>query len=160
LYHSLLSSRLNLTVRRLHNDDAKAQRAWKEYIKHLTEALAAERRGDAVALFMKYVGMPADQFEAMRHAPAWPIFEAIAPTLAYDHATILGAGASVPTEQAAIVTAPTLVMNGGASYAFMYDTAQALGKAIPNAQVRTLKGQTHDVDPDVLAPVLMEFFSG
>src|SRR6266536_2333274 len=159
LYHSLLSSRLNLTVRRLHNDDAKAQRAWKEYIKHLTEALAAERRGDAVALFMKYVGMPADQFEAMRHAPAWPIFEAIAPTLAYDHAAILGEDASVPTERAAIVTAPTLVMNGGASYAFMYDTAQALGKAIPNAQVRTLEGQTHDVDPDVLAPVLMEFFS-
>ena len=65
-----------------------------------------------------------------------------------------------PTERAAIVTAPTLVMNGGASYAFMYDTAQALGKAIPNARVRTLEGQTHNVDSDVLAPVLMEFFSG
>src|SRR5881227_225767 len=60
LYHSLLSSRLNLTVRRLYNDDAEAQRAWKEYLKQLTEALAANRRGDAVALFMKYVGMPAD----------------------------------------------------------------------------------------------------
>jgi len=42
----------------------------------------------------------------------------------------------------------------------MYDTAQALGKAIPNAQVRTLEGQTHDVNTDVLVPVLMEFFSG
>jgi hypothetical protein len=51
-------------------------------------------------------------------------------------------------------------MNGGASYAFMYDTAQALGKAIPNVQVRTLEGQTHNVDSDVLAQVLMEFFSG
>src|SRR6266566_2784629 len=141
-----------------YNDDAGAQRAWKQYIKQLTEALAADRRGDAVALFMKYVGTPADQIEAMRHAPAWPMLEAIAPTLAYDHAAILG-DASVPTERAAIVTAPTLVMNGGASYAFMSDTAQALGKAIPNAQVRTLEGQTHDVDLDVLAPVLMEFFS-
>src|SRR6266496_4864538 len=52
-----------------YNDDAEAQRAWKEYIKHLTEALAADRRGDAVALFMQYVGTPADQIEAMRHAP-------------------------------------------------------------------------------------------
>jgi hypothetical protein len=51
-------------------------------------------------------------------------------------------------------------MNGGASYAFMSDTAQALGKAIPNAQVRTLEGQTHDVDLNVLARVLTEFFSG
>jgi hypothetical protein len=42
----------------------------------------------------------------------------------------------------------------------MYDAAQALGKAIPNAQIRTLEGQTHDVDPDVLAPVLEGFFAG
>ena len=159
MYHSLLSSRLNLTVRRLHNDDAKAQRAWKEYIKHLTEALAAERRGDAVALFMKYVGTPADQIEAMRHAPAWPMLEAIAPTLAYDHSAILGEDRSVPTDRAASVDVPALVMSGGASFPFMYDTAQALGKAIANAQVRTLEGQTHDVDSNVLAPVLMEFFS-
>ena len=88
------------------------------------------------------------------------MFEALAPTLAYDHAAILGEDASVPTARAAIVTTPTLVMHGGASYPFMYDTAQALGKAIPHAQVRTLEGQTHDVDSSVLAPVLLEFFSG
>src|SRR5947199_7727786 len=108
---------------------------------------------------MKYVGMPTDQIEAMRQIPAWPLLESIAPTLAYDHAAILGEDSSVPTERAANVDVPTLVMNGGASYAFMYDTAQALSKAIPNAQFRTLEGQTHDVDPDVLAPVLVEFFS-
>ena len=142
-----------------YNDNAEAQGAWKEYLKQLTEALAADRRGDAVVLFMELVKMPANQIEAMRHAPTWPIFEAIAPTLAYDHSAILGEDASVPTKRAAIVTAPTLVMNGGASYAFMYDTAQALSKAIPHAQLRTLEGQTHDVDPNVLAPVLVEFFS-
>ncbi len=113
-----------------------------------------------MALFMKYVGTPADQIEAMRHARAWPMLEALAPTLAYDHSAILGEDRSVPIERAASVTAPTLVMNGGASFPFMYDTAQALGKAIPNAQVRTLEGQTHDVNTDVLVPVLMEFFSG
>ena len=143
-----------------YNDESEAKLAWRAYIQHLTEALAADRRGDAVALFMELVGTPADQIEAMRHAPTWPMFEAIAPTLAYDHSAILGEDASVPTERAAIVTAPTLVMNGGASYAFMTDTAQALGKAIPNAQVRTLEGQTHDVDLNVLARVLMKFFSG
>jgi hypothetical protein len=121
--------------------------------------LAADRRGDAVALFMKYVGMPADQIGGMRHAPIWPMFEALAPTLVYDHTAILGIDALVPTERAAHVLVPTLVMNGGASFAFMSDTAQALGKAIPNAQVRTLKGQSYDVSPEVLAPVLVEFFS-
>ncbi len=124
----------------------------------MMEALAADRRGDAVALFMELVGTPADQIEAMRHAPVWPLFEALAPTLAYDHSAILGADASVPTGRAANVNAPALVLYGGASFPFMSDTAQALGKAIPHAQVLTLEGQTHDVDPGVLAPVLMEFF--
>lgn len=142
-----------------YNDDAEAQRAWKAYIKQLTEALAANRRGAAVALFMELTGTPADQIEAMRHAPIWSMFEAIAPTLAYDHSTIMGKDASVPTERATLITIPTLVMNGGASYPFMDVTAQTLGKAIPNAQVRILEGQTHDVDLDVLAPALMEFFT-
>jgi pimeloyl-ACP methyl ester carboxylesterase len=142
-----------------YNDEASAQRAWKEYIKQLTEALAADRRGDAVALFMELVGTPADQIEAMRHAPTWPMFEAIAPTLAYDHCAILGEDGSVPSKRAASVIVPTLVMNGGASYAFMYDTARALSQAMPHAQLRTLEGQRHDVDPKVLALVLVEFFT-
>jgi len=142
-----------------YNDDPAAQGRWQEYLKHLRETLAADRGGDAVALFMKYVGTPDDQIEGMRHAPIWPVFEAIAPTLAYDHAAILGEYASVPVDRAAGVDVPTLVMSGGASYPFMRETAQALGKAIPNAQVRTLEDQTHNVDSDVLAPVLLEFFS-
>jgi pimeloyl-ACP methyl ester carboxylesterase len=143
-----------------YNDDPKAQQAWEHYIKQLTEDLATDRRGDAVALFMKYVGVPSEQIEGMRQAPMWPALEAIAPTLAYDHAAILGEDASVPTERAAIVTVPTLVMNGGASPPFMYDTAKALSKAIPNAQLRTLEGQTHDVALEALAPVLVDFFTG
>src|SRR6266700_1980987 len=130
-----------------YNDDAQAQRVWKQYIKQLTEALAADRRGDAVALFMELVGTPADQIEAMRHAPVWPLFEALAPTLAYDHSAILGEDGSVPAERAASVSVPTLVMNGGASYAFMYETARALSKAMPHAQLRTLEDQRHDADP-------------
>ena len=50
-------------------------------------------------------------------------------------------------------------MNGGESYAFMYETARALSKAMPHAQLCTLEGQRHDVDPKVLALVLVEFFT-
>lgn len=49
-------------------------------------------------------------------------------------------------------------MNGTA-IPFMLDTAQALAKAIPNAEHCTLEGQTHDVNLEVLAPVLVEFFT-
>src|SRR5436305_399997 len=43
-----------------HEEPADRQ-AYKDYIKQLTQALAADRRGDAVAAFMHYVGMPTDQ---------------------------------------------------------------------------------------------------
>jgi pimeloyl-ACP methyl ester carboxylesterase len=142
-----------------YNDDREAKLAWRAYIQQLTELLAAHRRGDAVALFMQYVGMPAEQIEGLRHSPAWSSLEAIAPTLAYDHAAILGEDVSVPIERAARVCVPTLIMNGGASYPFMYETARALSQAIPHAQLRTLEGQDHSLADDVLTPVLVEFFN-
>jgi pimeloyl-ACP methyl ester carboxylesterase len=140
-----------------YNDDPTARRAWGEYIRQLTQALAAGRRGDAVALFMRYVGMPESQIDGMRRTPFWPAAEAIAPTLAYDHAGVMGDGC-VPTGRAARVLGPALVMDGGASLPFMHDTARALSQAMPQAQQRTLEGQTHDMNPGVLGPVLVEFF--
>ena len=48
-------------------------------------------RGDAVGVFMTFMGVPADQLDGMRQYPMWPMWEAIAPTLAYD-AAVLGEG--------------------------------------------------------------------
>jgi pimeloyl-ACP methyl ester carboxylesterase len=143
-----------------YNSDDAAGREFQDYTRQLKELLAENRCGDAVALFMKLVGAPDDQIEGMRHAPVWPIFEAVAPTLAYD-AAALGKDRSVPTERAARVKAPALVMDGGANLVlmpFMHKTATALAQAIPNAGQCTLEGQRHDVDINVLAPVLTEFF--
>jgi pimeloyl-ACP methyl ester carboxylesterase len=67
---------------------------------------------------------------------------------------------SVPADRLASITVPTLVLDGGASPEFMRDAAQTAANALPNAQRRTLEGQTHEVAPDVLAPVLIEFFKG
>lgn len=140
-----------------YNDDAAAQQVWHEYRKNLGDALAENRRSDAVALFMKQVGVPDSQIAGMRQAPFWQGMEAIAPTLLYD-AVVLGEWAAVPLDQAARVSVPALVINGGASHPFMRVTALALAGAMLNAQHRTLEGQTHDVQPEALAPVLLEFF--
>ena len=140
-----------------YNDDEAARRAWKEYRKQLVEVLAHGRRGDALALFMLLVGMPPDRLDAVRQHPMWPRWEAVAPTLVYD-AAVMGEDASVPSEKAANVAVPALVMDGGASYPFMHVTALALAKAMPHGRHRTLDGQTHEVASQVLAPVLVEFF--
>jgi hypothetical protein len=41
----------------------------------------------------------------------------------------------------------------------MPDAARVLSRAIPQGQLRMLEGQTHEVNPGVLAPVLGEFFT-
>jgi pimeloyl-ACP methyl ester carboxylesterase len=142
-----------------YNSDEAARQAWMDYRKKLTELLAADRRGDAVVLFMMLVGMPEEYVPEVRQDPMWPMFETTAPTLAYD-AAVLGEDASVPTERAAAVAMPALVMDGGASYPFMHVAAVALADAMPHAQHLTLEGQTHEVSAEVLAPVLVEFFKG
>src|SRR5215207_3012939 len=122
-----------------------------------TELVSTGRRGDAVEYFMRQVvGLPPEFVAGARNAPFWASQEALAHTLSYD-ATIMG-DYSLPVERAAAVTAPTLVMAGGASSPFMRETAQALADVIPDAQTRTLDDQEHNVDPGVLAPVLEEFF--
>jgi pimeloyl-ACP methyl ester carboxylesterase len=142
-----------------YNDDPAAQKAWGEYLDNLTEALASSRRGDAVALFMAYVGVPAAQIEGMRHAPLWGGMEALAPTLAYDHSGIMGTDGSIPIERVARIRVPALLMTGGNGAPFMLETARTLSKAIPGAKLSTLAGQTHDVQADALAPALVGFFA-
>lgn len=133
---------------------------FKDYRKQLNELVAADRQSDALAAFMMFLGMPADQLEEVRQLPMWPMWQSVAHTLAYENA-ILGDDASVPVKRAAKVTVPALIMDGevsSATYPFIHATAVTLAKAIPHAQHRTLKGQTHEVTAEVLAPVLVEFF--
>src|SRR5215469_3324875 len=132
------------------SDDAR-KLAFKTYRGQLEEVLAAGRPGDALGLFMLFVGMPPEHLEGARRQPMWPMWEAVAHTLPYD-AAALGEDASVPTEKAARVTVPTLVLDGSASFPFMHSTAVALAKALPNGEHRTLEGQTHEVEAHVLAP--------
>lgn len=141
-----------------YNDDGAARQAWRKFRKQVAETLAEGRRGDAVGLFMMLLGMPSEQLEGMRQYPMWPMWEAVAPTIAYD-AAVVGDDASVPTEKAARLSIPALVMDGGASYPFMHVSALALAKAMPCGQQRTLEGQTHEVAAEALAPVLVEFFN-
>lgn len=143
-----------------YDSSAGAAAAWKVYWTKLHELIAAGQRGDAVALFMQFVGTPDEMVAGMRQSPMWPTLEAVAPTLPYD-AAALGVDRAVPTERAATVTAQTLVMDGGASFEimpFMRASAEALTTAIPHSQHQVLEGQQHNVDAKALAPVLTAFF--
>ena len=125
--------------------------------KTYTELVDSGRRGDAVEFFMsKVVGLPDEFVTQARSAPFWAKQEALAHTLAYD-ATIMD-DYWLPVDRAAIVKVPTAVIAGSATYPWIIETARALADTIPDAELRILEGQTHDVAPDALAPVLEGFF--
>jgi alpha-beta hydrolase superfamily lysophospholipase len=122
------------------------------------ELVAAGRRGDAAEYFMaKVVGMPPEFVAGARQQPWWAQQEAIAHTLAYD-AEIMG-DYTLPEAVARAVEVPTLVIDGGASFGFLGETADAVAGLIPGARRLTLEGQQHNVDPAVLAPALVAFFA-
>jgi pimeloyl-ACP methyl ester carboxylesterase len=129
-----------------------------DYKQQLTELLSAGRRGDMVELFMtRAVGLPAEFVAPMRAAPGWPAMEKVAHTLVYD-ATLTG-DFSLPTERVASVTVPTLVIDGGQT-PWLSNAARAVAETLPGARRRTLDGQPHNVAPEAVAPVLVEFFAG
>jgi Alpha/beta hydrolase family len=126
------------------------------YVERLNALIAAGRNGDAVDWFLSNAGVPDEGLAAMHAEPSWPLFEAVAPTLAYDHA-VLGDGA-VPRERAAAVTASTLVANGEHSPDFFVEAARATADAIPGGEHRVLAGQAWGrTDPHALAGLLKGF---
>ncbi|MFD5258800.1 alpha/beta fold hydrolase [Streptomyces bobili] len=127
------------------------------YTEHLTEALAHDRRGDAVELFLRLTGLAEEMIQGARQSPMWPAMEGIAPTLAYDDA-VMGDGL-VPRERLASLDAPVLSLVGSASPDWLRRAARAVAEAAAKGTYRSLEDQTHMVDPNVLAPVLTEFFT-
>ena len=127
----------------------------------IREAVAADRRSDAVKLFLKAVGAPRFFVALMRLTPVWPKLTRIAHTLPYDGAIVeeYQRGKPLPAGRWASVAVPTLVMDGGKSPGWMRRGNRALADILPNAEYRTLEGQTYAVKARALAPVLVEFFN-
>jgi pimeloyl-ACP methyl ester carboxylesterase len=138
--------------------DAGRAESFLAFAKQMDEAAANDRRSEAVELyFTKVMQMPEPAVAKMRHAPMWKGLEHLAHTLSYD--LRITARGPARLEQVSAVRSTTLVMNGDGSPGWMRDAIQTLARAIPNARHRTLEGQTHAVDPKVLARAIEEFLS-
>ncbi|MFF7100760.1 alpha/beta fold hydrolase [Streptomyces nigra] len=127
-----------------------------EYTERLTSALEQDRRGDAVELFLRLTGLGEGLIQGARQSPMWPGMESIAPSLAYDDA-VMGDGL-VPEARLASITAPVLSLAGDASPEGMREAARIVADTAPRGTYRVLERQSHMVEPEVLAPVLTEFF--
>jgi pimeloyl-ACP methyl ester carboxylesterase len=141
-----------------HVDDS-APRLPPDFAARLDALVSNGRRGAAVELFMTEAAQATPEaVAAMRLQPSWSQAEAVAHTLAYE-AAVMGPGNALPTGRLAAITQPTLVLTGGNSPAWLTNAGQAVARTIPAAAHHVLKGQTHGVSPEALAPELLGFFA-
>jgi hypothetical protein len=136
--------------------DAEGRRLAGEYTDRLHDLLAADQRGEALAHFMRRVGLPEGMIAGMRKSPYWKVGESMAPTLAYD-AAVMGDDAAIPTERYGRIGVHTLVLAGSESPEPMRRAAQHVAAAIPRARYDVLDGQDHDVAPHVLTAAVARF---
>ena len=109
------------------------------------------------------IGMPAPVVAAMTLMPMFRKFAANGLTLPFDHAALGDHnmhGRPLQAEELATVTCPTLIAYGAKAYPVLKHTSKALADVLPNATLRELPGQNHNVSPNAIVPVLAQFVAG
>jgi hypothetical protein len=119
------------------NVDVSRPPSTVDHAAHLTKLIAAGQRGDAVEYFQRLVGIPDEIIFQMRDAPFPPARDDMAHTLVYE----------------------TTIMDGGDSPDWMRHAARVLAGAVANGQHCSLEGQTHDLVPEAIGPVLRDFLA-
>jgi pimeloyl-ACP methyl ester carboxylesterase len=121
----------------------------------LADLVATGRLGDAVEYFQsKFVGMPEQVVNQLRHAPFRPYLESIAHTTVYDAALVCE---PPQANDLALITIPTLVITGSESENIFRQANESLAASLPQGQYLCLEGQSHHLDAPVLAPVVRDF---
>lgn len=124
------------------------------YAALVSTAIDEGRPEEALALFIGNA-MP-DSLDAMKQSPYWPGLVELAPTLPYDLAIV--SDGAIPAERFAGISAPALLLDGGASPPWAARAVEAIAASVPGAVRRTIEGYDHSVPNEAIAPVLIDFF--
>jgi pimeloyl-ACP methyl ester carboxylesterase len=132
----------------------------RDFLAELQALLREDKPGKAVDYFMvKMVAAPWFLPLMMRLMPkVWRQLQAVAHTLPND-ARIMGAQFTVPTQEIAQISVPTLVMAGSKASPAMLGAQEKVAATVNGAEHRILDGQTHNVAPAALASEARKFFS-
>jgi pimeloyl-ACP methyl ester carboxylesterase len=122
----------------------------------IRELVAAGRNRDAVVFWMTEVTRLPGQSRAQLDGSAWVTpLERLVATLLYDLAVTAG---GVPEAELAAITAPVLILGGSDSPAWFRRSVAEQAAAIPGARLRMLDGYGHNAPPELIAPILIDFF--
>jgi pimeloyl-ACP methyl ester carboxylesterase len=135
-------------------------RGGRDYVADLDRLHEQGKGGKMVDYFMvKMIGAPFFvplMFRLM--GSNWKKLQAVGSTLRYD-ARVMGGDFEVPVAELARIAVPALVVWGSKAAKEMVAGNTKVADSIPGAERRVLEGQTHNVTPAALAPVVEEFFS-
>lgn len=124
----------------------------------LKALITADRRGDAVKFFMRdMVGVPSFFVFLMGLMPIFKKLKAVAHTLPYD-AAIMG-NWEPPVKQIASIKIPVLISSGGKSPVTLRHAVQQIAGILPNSELKTFKGQDHNISMKIFAPVVIDFLN-
>jgi pimeloyl-ACP methyl ester carboxylesterase len=128
----------------------------------LEALLAAGDQEGALTTFLREgMLLPEPAIEQIRATPQWPAWLALAQTLPAD-LRIAGEG-RLPLDRLPALSVPTLVLQGGASPAWMRNGTATLAESLPNGRLAVLEGQGHDAarqTPRLMADELVRFVTG
>jgi pimeloyl-ACP methyl ester carboxylesterase len=123
---------------------------------HIRELVGSGRRREAVSFWMSdVVHLPDEMLAQMEGAPWVAALEPLAPTLPYDLAV---AGGGVPTSELGRITASVLILGGKNSPGWFQRSVAEQAAATPGAQLTMLDGYDHNAPPEVITPILTDFF--
>jgi pimeloyl-ACP methyl ester carboxylesterase len=129
-----------------------------DLVDKLRDYTAQGKRSEAVELFLtRAIGLAPPAVAYVKSGPDWPALEALAHTLSYDARITRDPRALLERASAAWQTA--LVIDGARSPTWMRAGVAKLARVMPAARHVSMPGQTHDVDPDLLAALLLDFFA-
>lgn len=140
-------------------DPARSGDAYR--YEHMQMALQAAqgRSAEMMSDFLLSVGMPKEALDGLKTSPGWPAFAAVGMTLEHDYRILADARASdTPPERWQNAIMPVLVLDGDKSFPFMAAGADWVASGLHNVERITLSGQSHEYDPEILAPLLTVFF--
>jgi pimeloyl-ACP methyl ester carboxylesterase len=123
---------------------------------HIRELVSSGRRREAVTFWMsQVVRLPQEIVGQLDRAPWAAALEPLTPTLPYDIAVTAG---GVPASELAKITVPVLVLGGKNSPPWFQRSVAEQAAAIPGAQLTMLDGYDHNAPPEVITPILTDFF--
>jgi pimeloyl-ACP methyl ester carboxylesterase len=123
----------------------------------IRELVGAGRCREAVVFWMTdVVRLPEQALGQLDGAPWVTALEPLAATLPYDLAVTEG---GVPEAELGKITAPVLILGGGESPAWFRRSVAEQAAATPGARLMMLDGFGHNAPPEVITPILIDFFA-